>query len=517
MAQIPRVRIVGEHDHSPIARVLAATPPIQHSRVESIRLQMPLWRYAGALRRRGPVFLLDSANRDAAQSRFTFLAGAPRISYRWHRGHARLEVLGRIPEAFEAASEDPFDDLRQLHRRLCDRPVEIEIEGERVPFTHGAVGYFGYEAALAIEALPTPPDNAPKHPDIFIAFTDRLLIEHAPTGRAFISVTGRGHSDAEAAADSEAILRSALDDLETFEATPERLRPSDVGRAAVSGPAPTGREVDARGQEYRSMVTRAREHIVEGDAFEVCVSQQLECDVEADPFAVYAHLRASNPAPFAAFIEIPGLAIASSSPERFLKLDAEGRVESRPIKGTAQRGRDREEDEVLRRALESSEKDRAENLMIVDLVRNDLGRVCKVGSVEVPELLCVESYATVFQLVSTVRGELRSDRDAFDLIRACFPAGSMTGAPKIEAMKIISSLERRARGVYAGAIGYLDASGAMDLSVVIRTIVMSGGKATWSSGGAVVADSDPSAELAESWHKVEALRGTLERFGGVVR
>ncbi|MFN2371629.1 MAG: anthranilate synthase component I family protein, partial [Candidatus Krumholzibacteriia bacterium] len=215
---------------------------------------------------------------------------------------------------------------------------------------------------------------------------------------------------------------------------------------------------------------------------------------------------------FAAFVDAAGVQVVSASPERFLRLDADRRAESRPIKGTRPRGRDPAADARLRDELVGSSKDRAENIMIVDLVRSDLGRVCATGSVAVPELLAVETYATVHQLVSTVRGRLRLDRDAIDLVRACFPGGSMTGAPKIAAMGVIDAEEPAARGVYSGALGYLDRGGAMDLSIVIRTLVCTGKSATFGVGGAVTADSDPDAEYEEAMAKGRAM---VEALGQV--
>jgi anthranilate/para-aminobenzoate synthase component I len=228
-----------------------------------------------------------------------------------------------------------------------------------------------------------------------------------------------------------------------------------------------------------------------------------------DAWLLYRALRARSPAPFGCFMDLPDGAVLSSSPERFLRLTGDGRVESRPIKGTRARGATAEADRALAAELASSEKDRAENLMIVDLVRNDLGRVCEIGSVEVPELMQVERYASVFQLVSTVVGKLAKGRDALDLVCAAFPPGSMTGAPKIAAVRLLDAIEPVRRGVYSGALGYLDVRGGLDLSVVIRTLLVKKGAAHLHVGGAVVADSDPAAEYAESLDKARALLAAL--------
>lgn len=261
--------------------------------------------------------------------------------------------------------------------------------------------------------------------------------------------------------------------------------------------------------DYAKSIERIREEIAAGNVYQACLTQRLERAFTGDAFALYLALRRRNPAPFACFFELPEAAIVGSSPERFLGVDAERRVESRPIKGTRPRGSDPLDDARARCALQASAKDRAENLMIVDLVRNDLGRVCELGSVGVPELMAVEDYASVFHLVSTVRGRLRAGCDVLDALRAAFPPGSMTGAPKLAAMRLLDRLEPVRRGVYSGAIGYLDARGGADLSVVIRTLVLAGGRAFVHAGGGIVADSEPRAEWLETLAKARPLLDAL--------
>jgi para-aminobenzoate synthetase component 1 len=266
---------------------------------------------------------------------------------------------------------------------------------------------------------------------------------------------------------------------------------------------------------YAEAVDDIREEIAAGNVYQANLTQRLDVALEGggghyeDAWSRYRTLRELSPAPFAAYLELPEVSILSSSPERFLAMDADRKVESRPIKGTRPRGASDERDAELAAELESSEKDRAENLMIVDLVRNDLGRVCETGSIAVPELMAIEAYASVFQMVSTVTGRLRGEHDAVDLVRACFPPGSMTGAPKIAAMGIIDRLEPVRRGIYSGAIGYFDLRGGLDLSVVIRTLLLKKGRAHLHAGGAVVADSEPAAEYRESLDKARALIAAL--------
>jgi aminodeoxychorismate synthase component I len=288
-----------------------------------------------------------------------------------------------------------------------------------------------------------------------------------------------------------------------------RERPSGSGASDESQVPAASFEPRVSREVYMETVRQAREHILAGDLFEVCTAQRFAARWSGDDQELYAALRAVNPAPFAAYLRLPGLSVLSASPERFLRLDRSGRAETRPVKGTRPRGGNPEEDARIRRELETSPKDRAENAIIVDVSRNDLGRVCEFGTVRVPEERVVERHPFTFQMVSTVVGQLRRELGAVDLIRAAFPAGSMTGAPKIEAMKVIDSLEPVKRGVFSGSIGYLDFEGAMDLSVVIRTLVRRGDALSFHVGGAVVADSEPAAEYQETLDKA---RGLLRAF-----
>jgi para-aminobenzoate synthetase component 1 len=266
---------------------------------------------------------------------------------------------------------------------------------------------------------------------------------------------------------------------------------------------------------YLDAVARVRDYIVAGDIFQANLSQRFQCPAAEKSFDLYRRLRRRNPAPFAAYLGFGKTEIISASPERFLRLDQERRlVETRPIKGTRPRGLGPMHDAALGRALAESEKDRAENVMIVDLLRNDLSRVCRPGTVRVPELFALEHHPTVHHLVSTVVGELEPGADATDLIRAAFPGGSITGAPKVRAMEIIAELEPTRRGVYCGSIGYISTTGAMDTSIVIRTYLVLRGQVYFQAGGGIVADSDPELEYRETLDKAKALIETLaESYG----
>ncbi len=391
---------------------------------------------------------------------------------------------------------DPLDAFRAL----LAAPRAVSGTPEGLPFVGGAVGWLGYE--LATHWLPVAGRRGDE-PEAALLFVDGLLAHDARDDRAV--AIGLGFD--------EDATRAARRASERAEALAKRVAERTRSRAAPAGGPPVRAEgprsvLDAAAHAER--VRRAQHRIAEGDAYQVCLTHRVEAAHPGDATALYHRLRAANPAPFGALLRLPGIAVLSSSPERLLELDAEGRVESRPIKGTRPRGRTPEQDEALARELAASEKDRAENLMIVDLVRNDLGRVCETGSVHVPELMAIERYARVLQMVSTVRGRLRGDRDVFDLVRALFPAGSMTGAPKIAAMRILEALEPVPRGVYSGALGYFDLRGGASLSVVIRTLVLREGRARLGVGGGIVADSRPEAEWQESWDKAAAL---LEALG----
>lgn len=260
---------------------------------------------------------------------------------------------------------------------------------------------------------------------------------------------------------------------------------------------------------YLDLIRRAQGFIAAGDVYQLCLTNEISVETSVDPLMTFLRLREQNPAPFAAFLRAGLVSVVCASPEQFLHATSDGLISSKPIKGTRRRGANVQEDEQIAQELAANEKERAENLMIVDLMRNDFGRVCEVGSVDVPVLFDVETYATVHQLVSTVQGQLRQDAKALDALSASFPGGSMTGAPKLRAIEIIRELEAGPRGIYSGAIGYLGADGSVDLGMTIRTIVFSGGRATIGVGGGITIDSNPEAELEETKLKAKALLRSL--------
>ncbi|MEK6249066.1 MAG: anthranilate synthase component I family protein, partial [Planctomycetales bacterium] len=396
---------------------------------------------------------------------------------------------------------DPFDRLRSL---LAEYSVPTSAEArQRFPLLAGAVGYFGYEAGQFIERFRSKEDCDQGIPDIQFALYDTILCHCHQSNQTYLSVVGRGTDAAAAVLDTERSVGRIQTQLE-----------SPPTPAQSSGSSTSADEIRVETcfdeKSYCRAVDEIKQHIVAGDIYQACMSQQFKSPlIGGSDWDLYRELRRINPAPFACFLKAPEFSVVGASPERFLSVDKEGHAESRPIKGTRPRGATREADEALRDELVTSVKDKAENVMIVDLVRNDFGRVCQFHSIRVTELMSIETYATVFQMVSTILGKLAPPYDAIDLIRASFPGGSMTGAPKIEAIKILETLEPVERGIYAGAIGFLDYQGAIDLSIVIRSFVIKDGWCHYHAGGAVVADSDPRAEYLESLDKISALKSAL--------
>ena len=400
--------------------------------------------------------------------------------------------LGRYSFAGTASRVIRTSDFEALRRALP--ALERDVKAPPVPFVGGAVALLAYEFGARVEPVEFTGVDDLCLPDATLMVADKVVAWDHETGEGWACALGVGR-DAD---------RSLDELLGWLEACPP---PRKVGQSPsrAFGAEPTGFDEGM----YAKAVDQVKQEIGAGNVYQANLTHRMERAFDGDAWALYRELRRTNPAPFACFVELPEIAVIGSSPERFLQVDLDGCVESRPIKGTRPRGRHAAEDAVLRGELASSEKDRAENLMIVDLVRNDLGRVCETGSVGVPELMTIEEYASVFHLVSTVTGRLRADCDLLDLVHAAFPPGSMTGAPKIAAMRLLDRLEPVRRGLYAGAIGYLDARGSMDLAVVIRTLFVREGRALAHAGGGVVADSDPHAEWRESQDKAEPLLAAL--------
>ncbi len=401
------------------------------------------------------------------------------------------------------------DPYRVIEDGACDPFAALEGELDRFrvptrpglpPFQTGAVGFLGYELGRHLEKLPPPHDRGPALPDLAMGLYDCVCAFDNTSREAWVMANNAGGRDGETLMANMAARMAAAPPL----AEPDwRMR--GCWRA------------ETERADYEEKVARVIDYIKAGDIFQANLSQRFLASMPGGltPFALYRRLSALSPAPFSAFLACgPGRAVLTASPERFLKLGSDGKVETRPIKGTRPRGKTLKEDEKLAGELKASEKDKAENLMIVDLLRNDLSRVCKTGSVRVTDLFTLESFASVHHLVSGVTGDLEDDAGAVDLLRAAFPGGSVTGAPKIRAMEIINEMESARRGPYCGAIAWMGFDGAMDSSVTIRSITVERGRAVAQAGGGIVADSDPAQEFEETLVKAGPLLACLDPEAG---
>ena len=431
--------------------------------------------------------LFDSAMPHPQLGRYSYLTADPFLILRCRGRRIYLERDGQSEES----EGDPLVVLLDLLRRFATPSVP-----GLPPFQGGAAGYMGYDLGRLMERLPVLAADDLELPDVCLAFYDWVLARDSLEGRSWLIATGLPGGTANEADRRLQWVRERLAEPITTNQEPE---------AGFEGP-PLSSTFTKEG--YLAAVQRIKEYLSAGEIYQANLSQRFMLPFTRDPWPIYLRLRDVNPAPFAAYLEFPEVTVLSASPERFLRV--EGRqVETRPIKGTRPRGGTSDEDAALARELLASEKDRAENIMIVDVVRNDLGRVCRIGSINVPSLLAVEQHPTVHHLVSTITGELPEGVHAVDLLRACFPGGSVTGAPKIRAMEVIEELEPTRRGIYCGAIGYLGFNGTMNTSIAIRTMVITKRALTFSVGGGIVMDSDPDAEYQETLHKARGLMWAL--------
>jgi para-aminobenzoate synthetase component 1 len=453
------------------------------------------------------LLFLDSALTHPSLGRYSFLTADPVV---WLCARGRCVWLSDGSRPLELA--DPFGVLAE---RLAAWHAE-PIPG-LPPFQGGAAGLFGYDLCHHVERLPRPRFDEFSIPDLAVGFYDWVLAFDHQAGRAWLISTGFPEKErrqrSRRAARRLAEVKHRLTgrgDLRTGDGPPAslpRLRPSDLApQWPVAGLAGLTSNFDRAG--YHAAVRRAIDYVHAGDCFQVNVSQRLLYPQASPAWELYRRLRERNPATFAGYFDLGEFILASASPERFLRVVG-GEVETRPIKGTRPRGATAEADAALIADLLHSAKDRAENVMIVDLLRNDLGRVCQYGSVRVPALCRLESYGFVHHLVSEVRGRLRDGLGPVELLRAAFPGGSVTGAPKVRAMEIIAELEPTARGPYCGSLGYIGFDGTMDSSILIRTFTVGRGWVQFPVGGGIVADSTPESEYEETWHKAEGLLRAL--------
>jgi para-aminobenzoate synthetase component 1 len=468
---------------------------------------------------------LDSADQGGPLGRFSYLTADPVAVVR-SKG-SRTEFIDLPGGTWRVAPGDALDVVRALIAPHWTAPVP-----DLPAFQGGAAGYLAYDWSRVVERLPAPRFDDLAVPDVVIGVYDWVVAWDHQASRSWLVSTGLPETSpagrwSRAASRADSVLRR-LRSVSADEAGNDnvagrltsRVKPS-IADARRSAAAPSfvvdeaswnpglGLRSSFTHAEYLAAVARVRDYILAGDIFQANLSQRFEAPLDESPWALYCRLRARNAAPFAAYLDFPEAVVLSASPERFLRVDVGGHVETRPIKGTRPRGLSPEHDAALGLALVESDKDRAENLMIVDLMRNDLSRVCSPGTVRVSELFALEHYATVHHLVSTVVGDLAPGLDALDVLRSTFPGGSISGAPKVRAMEIIAELEPSQRGVYCGSVGYWSLTGALDTSIAIRTALVVDDRVYFSAGGGIVADSDPEQEYRETLDKARGIIDAL--------
>ena len=432
---------------------------------------------------------LDSAMRHADLGRYSYLAVEPFGTFAVRQGATTWND--------SQLSGAPLEALRGLLQKYrCESVPGLP------PFQGGCIGYFAYDFARRLETLAEPKRSAALCDEACLHFYDVLLAFDHRQGRCWLIASGFPETDPDR---RQARARLRLDMMaRQLERQPEQTGASSPKGRAIAWESNFSRET------YIAAVERVKEYILAGDIYQANISQRFSATLPPnhDPWRFYRKLRKENPATFAAFLSFGALSLASSSPERFLRC-RNGEVETRPIKGTEKRFDDIEQDRLAAVKLQTSEKDRAENVMIVDLMRNDLSRVCAPGTIEVPFLCALESYASVHHLTSVITGRLRENADALDLFQACFPGGSITGAPKLRAMDIITELEEQAREAYCGAIGYIGFDGSLDTNIAIRTIILRGRAAVFQVGGGITLLSDPAQEYDETLVKAQRIFATF--------
>jgi anthranilate synthase component I len=438
-------------------------------------------------------FLLESVEGGEHVGRYSFLGKDPFLILRARDGRTTIERAGKVTE-----SDRPFIDT--LRRLMADFRSPFVPDLPR--FTGGAVGYLGYGAASWFEPVLGDLGTSSDGSDTagFMLYDTVLAFDHVQH-RILIIANARITADE----DLESLYQFACAKIAFLERELER---SLSHRMSVPATALQLRSNYTQ-EAFERQVRTAKDRIAAGEIYQVVLSQRFEGEIYADPFTVYRALRHVNPSPYMYFIRLGGVSVVGSSPEMLVRVEG-SRVETHPIAGTRPRGRTDDEDRRLAEELKRNEKERAEHVMLVDLGRNDVGRVCEYGSVRVPQFMGLERFSHVMHLTSIVEGRLADDRDRFDALVACFPAGTVSGAPKVRAMQIINELEPSGRGLYAGAVGYLDFAGNLDFCIAIRTVIISAGKAYVQAGAGIVMDSNPAAEYEETRDKARALVRALE-------
>ena len=442
-------------------------------------------------------FLLESMEGGEKWARYSFLGSRPSVIVRSSGKAAEIIRNGKTRKvSFE---KDPLEVIKNVLSEYTPVP-----DPALPRFFGGAVGFMGYDVVRFFEELPNRPGKGLDLPDVFFMITDTLVIFDNVTHRLKVVSNAHINGSSPAAAYKEAVKK--------IDALVKKLKKPAV-RQAAGGSRRKQKKHELTSNftkpQYEQAVLKAKEYIKAGDIFQVVPSQRFETKINIEPYEIYRALRLINPSPYMYFLRCGEATVVGASPEVMVRLE-DGRIDLRPIAGTRRRGAGEEEDEGLARELLADPKERAEHIMLVDLGRNDVGRVSEPGSVNVSELMVIERYSHVMHIVSNVRGRLSLDKDSYDVIRACFPAGTVSGAPKIRAMQIIDELEPTSRGPYAGAVGYFGFSGNMDTCITIRTLVIKNGVAYIQAGGGVVADSNPGEEYQETVNKAKAMMRAVE-------
>lgn len=468
-----------------------STPSHVNPVFQEVTYRDPLAVYAG-LQCGKNSFLLHSTRVNNKQGRYSFIGFDPFLTFE-SKGTRITVTENGSPRSYDG---DPVAELRSYLRRY---PVK---RNPAFPLFHGgAVGCFSYDFSHRFEKLPVSTDDDLEFPDSLFLFVDSaILFDHINRKAAVVST---GYPENDPHLRKRRAQNKATDLARQIEAISPILH--DLPQKQHRTPQILS---SFHKHQFEEIVKKAKDYIRAGDIFQVNLAQRLHASLSVDPFTLYRLLSRINPSPFASFFDLGNWHIVSCSPERLVRLE-EREVDTRPIAGTRPRGREENTDQQLSKELLLNEKEQAEHVMLVDLERNDLGRVCEYGSVHVNELMVLEEYSHVFHIVSNVRGMLREGLDALDVVRACFPGGTITGTPKIRSMEIIDELETTRRGLYTGSVGYLSFTGDMDLNIVIRTFVIRDGVAYFHVGGGIVADSDPEREYFETLYKAQALLSTL--------
>ena len=437
--------------------------------------------------------LLDSNTVDSEIGRYSYLSANPFLVLTSTGDQVTIDLNGKRIEK----KSNPFIELNNIIEKYKLAP--ISKAEELPPFQGGLIGYFGYELSKITENIKQSTLRNPDLPDLVLPFYDWVLAHDNVTNNGYIFATGLPNK-------SKISAKKRISEIMHYLESNQKISDNVKNPPIISSVSSNFSK-----SKYLNSIKKIQKYIAEGEVYQVNLSQRFQSSFKGNPWILYSALRESNISAFASYLSFPNNTILSFSPEEFLNFEKD-LVFTRPIKGTKPRGATPKEDKINAESLLKSEKDLAENLMIVDVLRNDLGKVCKIGSIKTPYIFKIEKHPSVWHLVSSISGELDPEKNIIDLIESTFPGGSITGAPKIRAMEIIEEIEPNSRGPYCGSIGYISCTGPMKTSIVIRTLIITGGKLYLQVGGGIVADSIPQLEFEETYHKADALLKILKKY-----